>query len=46
LKLHIESVEDRVEEVERENEDMLRIINLMEPIEDKCNELDYKVTVQ
>ena len=43
LKLHIEQVEDRVDELERENLEMQRVIEMFDPIEVKCEELQSEV---
>jgi len=43
LKLHIESIEDRVDELERENEEMANVIEIMDHIENKCKDLNEKV---
>jgi len=39
LKLHIESVEDRVEELEKDCEEMEALINMLSPFEEKCKSL-------
>ena len=43
LKLHIEQVEDRVDELERENLEMQHVIEMFDPIEVKCEELQTEV---
>jgi peptidoglycan hydrolase CwlO-like protein len=43
LKLHIESVEERVEELEKDCEEMEVLINMLTPFEQKCKSLQSQI---